>query len=160
VHFGAHTGDVSADLMALARYPLVVVCAGPKAICDPWRTVEMLDSLGIAIVGYRTGVLPAFLARSSGVPLTHRIETAREVAAVWRVKADIAGSSALLVVQAPPSGSALEEVELNEAVALAVRRARDEAVAGADLTPFLLAALSEITGDGRPRRTRRAEANA
>jgi pseudouridine-5'-phosphate glycosidase len=147
VHLGAeHTGDVSADLMALARYPLVVVCAGPKAVCDPRRSVEVLDSLGITVVGYRTGVLPAFLARSSGIPLTHRVETADDVAAVWRAKADIAGSSALVVVQAPPSDSALDEAELSEAVALAVQRAHDGAVAGADVTPFLLAALSEITG--------------
>jgi pseudouridine-5'-phosphate glycosidase len=147
VHLGVEvTGDVSADLAALARRPMVVVCAGPKAICDPRRTVEMLDSLGVTLVGFRTAVLPAFLAPSAGVPLPHRVDRVEDLAAIARAKAETGDGSALLVVQAPPAEAALREDELDEAVKLAVKQAAAERVCGADLTPFLLATLAQITG--------------
>lgn len=147
VHLGAdRTGDISADLLALSRYPLAVVCAGPKAICDPRRTVEALDTLGVTVVGYQTDTLPAFLARSTGVPVPHRVDRVADLAGVIRAGRRIGGRSAVLVVQAPPPEYALDEGDLEHAVTAATERARAAGVGGADLTPFLLAALSEITG--------------
>lgn len=147
VHIGAEArGDVSADLFALSRFPLVVVCAGPKAICDPHWTSEALDSLGVSVVGFRTDTLPAFLARSSGVAVSCRVETAREVAAIAKAKAEMRDPSALLVVQPPPPDAAMDGQELARAVAAALERARAAAVGGAALTPYLLREIAEITG--------------
>jgi pseudouridine-5'-phosphate glycosidase len=147
VHIRAEeTGDVSADLLALSRYPLAVVCAGPKAICDPRKTMEALDTCGVTVVGYQTDTLPAFLARSTGVPVPHHVDCVVDLAAIVRAKRRTGGPSAVLVVQAPPPEYALDEGDLDHAVTAASERARAVGVRGADLTPFLLAALSEITG--------------
>ena len=147
VHIGAErTGDVSADLLALSRYPLTVVCAGPKAVCDARRTVEALDTFGVTVVGYQTDTLPAFLARSTRVPVPHRVDRVADLAAIVRARRRIGGSSAVLVVQAPQPEHALDEGDLEHAVTAAAELARADGVSGADLTPFLLAALSEITG--------------
>jgi pseudouridine-5'-phosphate glycosidase len=147
VHLGAdHTGDVSADLPALSRYPLAVVCAGPKAICDPGRTTEALETLGVTVVGYRTGTLPAFLAPSTGIRVPYRADHVADLAAVVRAKRWIGGSSAVVVVQPPPPEHALDEGLLAAAVIEATRRAEAGGVGGADLTPFLLDALAHITG--------------
>jgi len=147
VHLGVETsGDVSADLPALARHPVVVVCAGAKAICDAARTVEMLDTLGVTVVGYRTDTMPGFFVRSSGVPVPHRRDTPAAIAAVAQAKADIGDRSALLVVQPPPEHAALEEQTVSAAIASAMTRARHGAVTGARLTPYLLAAVADATG--------------
>ncbi len=149
VHIGAeNTGDASADLDALSRHPLVVVCAGAKAICDPRRTAEALDSLGVAVVGYQTSTFPAFLARSTGIAVPHRVEDTGEIAAIARAKVEMGDPSALLVVQTPPPHAALDERELAIAVAAALEKAGNDDVGGADLTPYLLSALAEAT-EGR-----------
>lgn len=147
VHYGVErTGDVSADLVALSRFPVVVVSAGAKAICDPRRTVEALDSLGVAVIGFRTETLPAFLAASSGVPVPHHANSADEIAAVATAHERIGTRSALLVVQPPPPSAALGHEELQEAVRAALARADDAGVSAADVTPFLLRAVSDVTG--------------
>ncbi len=147
VHIGAErTGDVSADLDALTRHPLVVVCAGAKAICDPRRTAEALDSSGVAVVGYQTSTFPAFLARSTGIPVPHRVEDTAEIAAIARAKAAMGSPAALLVVQPPPPHAALDERELAVAVAVALEKAGDDDIGGGDLTPYLLNAMARATG--------------
>lgn len=161
VHLGEGTGDVSADLGALSRYPVVVVCSGAKAICDMRRTAEMLDSLAVTVLGFQTGSMPAFLARSSRVALPHRAESAGEIASIAEAKLGIGGRTALLVVQQPPEDAALEEDVQDRAVAGAIARAHAAGVGGAALTPYLLSALLEATG-GRSLRSNLAllEANA
>jgi pseudouridine-5'-phosphate glycosidase len=139
------TGDVSADLAALSRRPLVVVCAGAKAFCDARRTLEALDSLGVAVVGYRTDAFPAFLARSTGLPVQFRADHAHEIAAIASVRTVMDACGALLVVQPPPADAALDEKDLEEAVASAAERARAAGVSGPALTPFLLGAMAEAT---------------
>jgi pseudouridine-5'-phosphate glycosidase len=147
VHYGAErTGDVSADLAALSRFPVVVVCAGPKAICDPGRTVEALDSLGVAVIGYRTDMLPGFLAASSGVPVPYRAGSAGEIAAVAAAQRRIGTPGALLVVQPPPAAAAMDERELHAAVRGALARADAAGLRAAELTPFLLRAIADATG--------------
>jgi pseudouridine-5'-phosphate glycosidase len=149
VHRGADvSGDISADLAALARRPLVVVCAGPKAFCDPALTLEALDALGVTVVGCGTDTLPAFLAPSTGVALPHRIDRPEDLARVARAKRRMRDRAALLVVQPPPAGAALTEEELQAALTAAIERARDQCIVGAALTPFLLGVVAERT-EGR-----------
>ncbi|MBM3469682.1 MAG: pseudouridine-5'-phosphate glycosidase [Armatimonadetes bacterium] len=146
VHIGAEASrDISADLLALSRFPLVVVCAGPKAICDPHWTWEALDTLGVSVVGFRTDTLPAFLARSTGIAVSCRVETARDVAAIAKSKAEMRDPSALLVVQPPPPEVAMDGQGLSRAVTTALERARAAAVGGAALTPYLLREIAEVT---------------
>lgn len=147
VHIGAEASqDISADLVALSRFPLVVVCAGPKVICDPRLTSEALDSLGVSVVGFGTNTLPGFLAATTGVSVQWRVETAGEVAAIANAKAEMRDPSALLVVQPPPPEAAMDGLKLARAVTAAMERARAAAVGGPALTPFLLREIAEVTG--------------
>ncbi|MGQ0548278.1 MAG: pseudouridine-5'-phosphate glycosidase [Armatimonadota bacterium] len=138
--------DVSADLHALSRHPLVVVCAGAKIICDQRRTVEALDTLGVTVVGYRTDTFPAFVVRSSGLFLAHRAETAEEIAAIARAQMAVGTAAALLVVQPPPADAALDSEIVDAALTDALERARTARITGPALTPFLLSAIAAATG--------------
>lgn len=138
--------DVSADLYALSRHPVVVVCAGAKIICDQQRTIEALDTLGVTVVGYQTDTYPAFIVLSTGIPVAHRATTPAQIAAIARARTALGASGALVVVQPPPADLALERETVDAALADALGRARAGGVGGAALTPFLLAALADATG--------------
>lgn len=144
VHPG--TGDVSADLLELARTPIVLVCSGPKSIVDAVATAERLEELGVAMVGYGVDRMPFFLAREAALELEHRADTPAQIAAVARAQRELGTRSAVLVCNPVPASHALDA----EVVAQAVRRAEDraerEGVRGKAVTPFLLSALSEETG--------------
>jgi pseudouridine-5'-phosphate glycosidase len=144
VHPG--TGDVSADLLELARTPIVLVCSGPKSIVDPVATAERLEELGVAMIGYGVDRMPFFLAREAPVELEHRADTPEQVAAVARAQHELGTRSAVLVCNAVPAPHALEAGAIAEAARRAEARAEREAVRGKAVTPFLLSALSEETG--------------
>jgi pseudouridine-5'-phosphate glycosidase len=136
--------DESADLAELARSPVVVVCAGAKSILDLPATVERLETLGVAVVGYRTGEFPGFFTAETGLAVDATAETAGELARAWRAHRALGRPGALLVVQAPPSPLPRQVVE--DAVARALAGARSAGVRGAAVTPFLLAAVERETG--------------
>jgi pseudouridylate synthase len=138
--------DESADLAELARSPMIVVCAGAKSILDLPATVERLETLGVPILGYRTSTLPGFFTTDTGIPLAARVETAAEVAAVWRAHRALGRRSAMVLVQPPPAALALAADEVTAAVEEALGRARKEGIRGAAMTPFLLAAVERQTG--------------
>ncbi|CAA9360409.1 MAG: Pseudouridine 5'-phosphate glycosidase, partial [uncultured Gemmatimonadaceae bacterium] len=138
--------DESADLVELARTPIVVVCAGAKSILDLPGTLERLETLGVPVIGYRTGELPGFFTVSTGLPTSGRAESAAEVAALFRAHLALGRPGALLVVQPPPAGAALPAELVTGAVTEALAAARGEGVRGAALTPFLLAAVERATG--------------
>ncbi len=144
VHRG-DAGDVSHDLVALSRTPIVVVSAGAKAILDLPRTLEMLETLGVLVVGYQTSELPAFYTRTSGLLLEHRADTAAELATIarshWRI-----GGAGILVANPIPERAALDQGMIAASIASALRDAEDAAITGKRLTPFLLARLAEVTG--------------
>lgn len=145
---GVHRGapfDESADLAELSRTPIVVVCAGAKSILDLPATLERLETLGIAVVGYRTDELPGFFTRTTGLPLTARAESPEEVAAMHRASRSLGRPQATLVVQALPAEVALSVEEVDAAVEQAMDDARRAGVAGAATTPFLLAAVLRAT---------------
>ena len=144
VHRGAErTMDVSADLRALARHPVVVVCAGAKLVLDLARTLELLETLGIPVIGYQTDELPAFYVRSSGLPVPHRVDDAVAAARVARLQLD---RGAGMVVCVPiPEASALPRVEMEREIDAALAAADTAGVHGSDVTPFLLAHLGEAS---------------
>ncbi|WP_117236758.1 pseudouridine-5'-phosphate glycosidase [Thermus sediminis] len=134
--------DESADLLALARTPILVVSSGPKAILDLGATLERLETLGVALVGYRTDRLPAFYAPSSPYPVPARVETPLEAAQVLRRAREL-GLGAVLLVNPVSQGLPYEEVA--RMVEEANRQAAREGVHGKALTPYLLRRLSELS---------------
>jgi pseudouridine-5'-phosphate glycosidase len=144
---GVHRGDswdVSADLLELARTPVAVVCAGAKTILDIPRTLEMLETLGVPVVGYVTDEFPGLFLRSSGERVTARVNTPAEAAALLRAHWRLDGAG-VVVAQPLTADVALEANELEEALAVAQAEARRSQVRGAELTPFLLARLEQHT---------------
>jgi pseudouridylate synthase len=151
---GVHRGDaddVSHDLVALSRTPIAVVSAGAKAILDLPRTLEMLETLGVLVVGYRTSEFPAFYSPRSGLALEHRVESAAELADIARYHWHVLGAtSGILVCNPIPAEAA---IDVDDAIARALDDARE--VTGKKLTPFLLARLAEVTA-GKSIRANRA----
>jgi pseudouridine-5'-phosphate glycosidase len=146
VHRGlAETWDVSADLAELARTPVAVVCAGAKSILDLRRTLEVLETMAVPVVGYGTDEFPAFYVGSSGLPLTARVDSSAEAAALLAARWALGGAGVVLA-QPLGAGLALESAEFETALAEAESRAAARGVSGPELTPFLLARLAEITG--------------
>ena len=138
--------DESADLAALARTPLIVVCAGAKSILDLPATWERLDTLGVTVVGYRTSELPGFYTESTGIPLSFRADSVQEIVAIFRAERALSRPGALLVVQPPPEGHRLPADEVSAAVDAALAAAAADGVTGAAVTPFLLGAVERATG--------------
>lgn len=138
--------DESNDLAELARTPIVVVCAGPKAILDLEATVERLETLGMPLIGFGTDELPAFYSGASGIPLAVRVDSAEEVAQIYRAQRALGRQQAVLVVQAPPAAQSVPRATIERAVEGALSRARDAGVAGSAVTPFLLAEVDRATG--------------
>jgi pseudouridine-5'-phosphate glycosidase len=146
VHRGAETSmDVSADLEELARTPVAVVCAGAKAILDLPRTLEVLETKGVPVIGYRTDEFPAFYARSSGFRVGARADDAKAAAAIIRAQLAL-GLGGVLVANPPPAETALPWPRVETAVAAAVAEAEARNVRGHALTPFLLARVADLTG--------------
>jgi pseudouridine-5'-phosphate glycosidase len=143
---GAHREpwDISADLVELARTPVGVICAGAKSILDLPRTLELLETLSVPVLGYGTETFPAFFLRSSGEPVAARVDTPEEAAAMitahWQL-----GGAGVVVAQPLPEGASLDPAEWDPALAQAERLAAAQGIRGKALTPFLLARLAEIT---------------
>jgi pseudouridylate synthase len=146
VHRGAEeTFDISADLVELARTRVAVVCAGVKSILDIEKTLEFLETQGVAIVGYRCDEFPAFYARSSAVKLEHRCDGLHDLARMIRLQRDI-GPGGLLIANPIPDTFAMEETAIEERIAEAVAEAKAQGVGKKEATPFLLKRVVELTG--------------
>lgn len=141
----AHSFDVSADLHELARTPVCVVSAGAKSILDIPATLEVLESLGVPVLGYRTDEFPGFYVACSGERVSGRVDSPQAAAAVVSIHWQLDGRGVLLV-QPPPVAAALSDQELDDAIRKAEREAHTRRIKGKDLTPFLLARLAELTG--------------
>ena len=144
--------DESADLVELARTPIVVVCAGAKSILDVAATLERLETLGVTVVGYRTDEMPGFFTRSTGLPVGARADSVDEIVRIHRAGRALGRPQATLVVQPPPNDVALPAAVVDPAVVTALAEARRSGMRGAAVTPFLLAAVERATG-GRSLRT-------
>jgi len=147
VHRGAElTSDISADLVELAQSRAFIVCAGAKALLDLPRTVEVLETAGVPILGWRTDELPAFYSSASGLPITARVETADDAARIAAVGWALGLNRGILVGVPPPAGQTLESGRIEAAVSVALAAVERRGLRGPDVTPFLLAAIAEATG--------------
>jgi pseudouridine-5'-phosphate glycosidase len=147
VHRGAETTfDISADLDELARTPVAVVSAGAKSILDLPRTLEVLETRGVPVIGVGTSEFPAFFSRSSGLPLDHRVETPQELAAVVAAHLALGLPSGILVANPVPEADALDGDEIDTAIDEAVRDAERAGIARRELTPYLLGRIVELSG--------------
>jgi len=150
----AESFDISADLIELSRSPVLVVCAGAKSILDLRRTLEMLETLGVPVVGYKTDRFPAFYVPDSGLPVSARVDDAGAAARLFAAHIQLGDSGAVLAQPvAEESALSVEETELT--VKQADAEAMAQGVTGAALTPFLLKRMAELTG-GKSLRANRA----
>lgn len=149
---GVHRGvtdsaDVSADLTALARYPVAVVCAGAKALLDLPKTVEALETRGVPVLGYRTDEFPAFYRRESGLAVDLCCDSLEHLAAVVATHFDLdRHPTGVLVANPIPRRAEMPQDIYDDALARAFEALEDEPIQGRDVTPFLLAKLDQITG--------------
>ncbi len=149
-HGGERSWDVSNDLAVLAQCPMALVCAGAKSLMDARLTRELLETLGVTVLGWQTDELPAFYTRGSGERVDARVDTGAEAAAIVAANRSLELPGAVLITVPPPPEIALSEEEAREAVARALASAAAAGQSGADLTPYVLAALADLTG-GRSR---------
>lgn len=148
VHHGASTNfDESADLLALANNPIVLVSSGAKAVLDIHATLERFESLSVPIVGYRTHAYPGFYVAESGFSLTHRIETPQEAATIYATQRDLELSTALLVGNPVPADQQLDPSLLDGVVEKAWAALDEQGIQGQEVTPFLLEFIRQETGD-------------
>ena len=150
VHRGVDSSwDISADLDALAHHPVITVCAGAKAFLDLPKTLEYLETYGVPVLGWQHDWFPAFYSRSSGLPIPHRVENAREVADVLRHRMRV--QTGVLLTVPIPEEYELDAGELQAKLDAALAAADAEGVTGAAVTPFVLGQIERQTdGDSIP----------
>jgi pseudouridine-5'-phosphate glycosidase len=141
----SESGDVSADLIALSRFPVAVVCAGAKAILDLKKTVEMLETLGVPVLGYGTDEFPAFYRRSSGLRVDRRCDTIDALAAAVRTHFELGIGSGVVVGNPIPAGQEMPLELYEHALGAALADAERAGVSGRDVTPHLLERLRQFS---------------
>jgi pseudouridine-5'-phosphate glycosidase len=146
VHRGAETTfDISADLNELGRTPVAVVCAGAKSILDIGKTLEVLETNGVPVLGYGTEQFPAFWARTSGYRADRRLDTPEAVAAVLKVQFDLR-LGGVLIANPIEEADAWDGVEIEAHIEAALADAKAAGITGKDSTPYLLKRVFELTG--------------
>lgn len=146
VHRGAAiTMDISADLEELARTPVVVVCAGAKAILDLQLTMEYLETKGVNVIGYGTDELPAFYTRSSGLKVNCRMDSPSEIAVAWQVQKELKIGGGLLVTNPIPAEYSMDPIYINHEIDLAIEEMKKFGIKGKETTPYLLEKIQKLT---------------
>jgi pseudouridine-5'-phosphate glycosidase len=144
--------DVSTDLQALASIPMIVVCAGAKAILDLPATLEVLETMAVPVVGYQTEAFPAFYSRDSGLKASVKLDAPEEIVKLAQAHWEMGMRSAILVTQPVPAGDEIPKSEMDYFILQASQEAIKNEKRGQELTPFLLQRISELT-NGRSLRT-------
>ena len=137
--------DISTDLHALAEIPMIVVCAGAKAILDLPATLEYLETMGVPVVGYQTDEFPAFYSRESGLNVSARLDSPKEIADFAQTHWKLGMRSAILVTNPVPETEAISQSEMEPMILKASAEAIAKGIHGQKLTPFLLGRISELT---------------
>jgi pseudouridine-5'-phosphate glycosidase len=147
VHRGAATSfDVSSDIDELAATPVAVLCSGAKSILDLRATFELLETRRVPVVGVGTDRLPAFYAASSGLALTHRVDSPAQAAVAIATHMALPGAGGMLLVQRAPADVALDGLEVEGWISEALARASAKGLGGAAVTPFVLGHVAEASG--------------
>ncbi len=147
VHRGAETSfDVSADLDELARTPVIVVCAGAKAILDLPKTFEVLETKGVPVIGYGVDELPSFWSRTSGLPAPLRLDTAEDIARFQTAREALALGGGVLVANPLPLELEIDRSTVDSWIEAALADADAAGVRAKDVTPFLLRRIFELSG--------------
>ena len=144
--------DISTDLRALSEIPMIVVCAGAKAILDLPATLEYLETMGVPVVGYQTDEFPAFYSRESGLGVSVRLDSPKEIADFAQAHWKLGMQSAVLVTNPVPETQAISKLEMEPLILKASAEAVEQGIHGQALTPFLLSRISELT-EGKSLRT-------
>ena len=153
VHRGAeYSFDVSQDLTALREVPMIVVSAGAKAVLDLPKTIEMLETLGVCVVGYKTNTFPAFYSVDSGLEIPHRVNTAKEIVRLFQKTIETGMTKAILIANPVPLNHEIPRKEMEPVITGAVENARKTGIPGKEVTPFLLEQIVRAT-DGRSLKT-------
>ena len=146
VHRGAEqTMDISADLEELSRTNVTVICAGAKAILDLPKTLEVLETKGVPVLGYTTDELPAFYTRKSGLKVDYKVNTPKEAAEIVRMKRELKLDGGVLITNPIPEEDSMDADKINAVIDDALREMDEKGIKGKDCTPFLLAKVAEIT---------------
>lgn len=146
VHRGAEdTFDISADLAELSRTPVAVVCAGAKSILDIGKTLEVLESNGVPVLGYGTDDFPAFYTRSSGFPVDHRFDNFKDIAQVIATQNNL-NMGGVLVANPIPQRDAMDPDLIEGWIVAAVEEAGQSGIERKALTPYLLKRIFELSG--------------
>ncbi len=147
---GVHRGngfDVSADLQELAQTPVIVVCAGAKAILDLPATLEYLETHGVTVIGWQSDEFPAFYSRRSGLPVDVRCDSADDVVALWQAKQELQLPGGLLVTVPIPVEEEIPATEIEPFILQAVAEAEQQGLRSAQVTPYLLSRLVALSGE-------------
>ncbi|GIL37142.1 pseudouridine-5'-phosphate glycosidase [Phycicoccus sp. DTK01] len=149
VHQGAETSmDVSADLTELSRTEVAVISAGVKSILDIGRTLEVLETLGVPVVGFGTDEFPSFFSRSSGLPVPMRVDTPEQVAELMHASFGLGLGVGISIANPVPAEHEMSHEDIDDVIARALAECAEQGVTGKDITPFLLGRLVELS-DGR-----------
>jgi pseudouridine-5'-phosphate glycosidase len=144
VHQEANSSfDISADLIELSNTPVTVVCSGAKSILDLPKTLEVLETHGVAVVGFATDEFPAFYSRYSGIPLSHRLNTAEEVAELMICQLKLRMNNGIVIANPIPVEAEISDDEMLPFIQQAHKEAKH--ISGQALTPFLLKRIAELT---------------
>jgi pseudouridine-5'-phosphate glycosidase len=139
------TMDISRDLEELSEQSVCVVCAGAKSILDIALTVEYLETKGVEVIGYQTNTLPSFYARSSPFQVTHRLDSAQAIAALFHAKRMFPLTGGIVVANPIPHAHALDEDTIETHIIKALELAKEKKIKGKELTPFLLSTMKDFT---------------
>ena len=147
VHRGVeHSFDVSQDLTALKEIPIVVVSSGAKAILDLPKTVEILETLGVCLVGYKTNIFPAFYSVDSGLEIPHRVNSPQEIAELYKKNKEIGLTEAVLVGNPVPWNQVIPRKDIEPIITSALKEVEKKGLRGKEITPFLLDLIARSNG--------------
>jgi pseudouridine-5'-phosphate glycosidase len=147
VHRGAETTfDISADLTELAGTPVAVVSAGAKSILDIGRTLEMLETLSVPVIAYKTDTFPAFYSRESGFAAPMRLDTPQEIASFLKARWELSPHGGVSIANPISSADEIPAAKIEGTIRAALDEAGKQGIAGKETTPFLLKRVNEVTG--------------
>jgi pseudouridine-5'-phosphate glycosidase len=146
VHRGAETSfDISADLTEMAETPVAVVSAGAKSILDIGRTLEMLETLSVPVIAYKSDAFPSFYSRESGFAAPMRLDTPLEIAHFLKARWDLSARGGVSIANPIPTADEIPAKTIETAIQAALDEASRKGIAGKKVTPFLLQRVNDVT---------------